>query len=212
LSPNLACATLAAGGTGAGGMSDVTEWIERARAGDAQASERLYAAVYDDLRQLARRLLRSQAPGRASATSLVHETFMRLAKPGALKAVDRRHFFAIAGRAMRQLVRDRARARGTAKRGGAVEPLPLDADDADLGADLRLPDAMAMDQALQRLGELDAELVELVEMRFFAGLGVEEIAELTDRSPRTVKRQWRRARAFLHLQLSGLELPDEPDA
>ena len=131
----------------------------------------------------------------------MHEAYLRLARPGALNLSDRRHFFAVAARAMRQLVLDRARRRNTSKRGGEVDIVPL--DDAEPAVEASgSADALAIDQALKQLGALDPALVELVEMRFYAGLSMEEIAELSDRSARTLKREWRKARAFLTQEMA----------
>jgi RNA polymerase sigma factor (TIGR02999 family) len=192
-----------------GSMNDVTQWLQQACNGDAQAGERLYSAVYADLRRLAQRMLRGTPQDRAQATSLVHEVYMRLARPGALKVNDRRHFFAVAARAMRQLVLDRARRRGTSKRGGEHELLALDSMGDEPALLPRDGDILAIEQALQRLSQLDPDLVELVEMRFFAGLSMEEIADLGGQSTRTLKRQWRAARAFLHAQLDGRDADHE---
>jgi RNA polymerase sigma factor (TIGR02999 family) len=184
-------------------MEDVTQWLQQASNGNAEAGERLYSAVYADLRRLAQRMLRGTPQDRVGATSLVHEAYMRLARPGALKVTDRRHFFAVAARAMRQLVLDRSRRRNTSKRGGEHEVLTMDSIGDEPSVLPRDSDVMAIEQALQRLAQLDPDLVELVEMRFFAGLSMEDIADLSGQSARTLKRRWRAARAFLHAQLGG---------
>ena len=176
-------------------MVDVTELISRARAGDKGANDRLFEAVYADLRKLAAYQLR----GADGATSLVHEAYFRLARPQSLAVGDRQHFFAIAARAMRQLSIDHARRRAAEKRGGGVDDIDLDAVAPETLA--RDDDLMALDHALASLAALDPQLVELVEMRFFGGLGLEEIAGLCGRSERSLKRDWRKARAFLHHQL-----------
>jgi RNA polymerase sigma factor (TIGR02999 family) len=181
-------------------MDEITEWIRRARAGDAAANERLYEAVYDDLRQMAGQLLKGSR-GEARPTSLVHETYLRLAKASSLGITDRRHFFAVAAKAMRQLVVDRVRAKTRHKRGGADRPVSLTEVAAEPKVEARAEEALAIDQALDRLAAIDASLAELVELRFFADLTLEEIAELHQRSERSLKRDWRKARAFLHAQL-----------
>lgn len=185
---------------------DVTELIAQARAGDAVASGRLFNAVYADLRALAARQVgRMRADMRA--TSLVHEAWFRLAKPDALALRDREHFFAVAARAMRQLVIDHARQRVAGKRGGGAVAAELDSQVADAVGDGRDHELLALDQALRQLEALDAHLALLVEMRFFGGLELNEIAALTARSERSLKRDWRKARAFLHQQLGGETLP-----
>lgn len=185
---------------------DVTELIAQARAGDAAASGRLFSEVYADLRMLAARQVgRMRADMRA--TSLVHEAWFRLAKPEALQLKDREHFFAVAARAMRQLVIDHARQRIAGKRGGGAIAAELDSQLADAGSDGRDQELLALDQSLRQLEALDAHLALLVEMRFFGGLELSEIAALTARSERSLKRDWRKARAFLHQQLGGETLP-----
>jgi len=190
-------------------MGDITVLIQRACGGDHAASDQLFTALYGDLRKLAACQLGRVFGEGLHTTSLVHEAYFRLAKPEALAVVDRAHFFAVAGRAMRQLVIDHARQRQAGKRGGGDRDLPLDAVDADgLPAALlaglsntRDADVFALDQALQQLAKLDAQLARLVEMRFFAGMELAEIAEVLQRSERSLKRDWRKARAFLHAHL-----------
>lgn len=190
------------------GMVDITELIHQAREGDAGASERLFAHVYEDLRHIAARQL-GRARQEMQVTSLVHEAYFRLARPDALRMNDRAHFYAIAARAMRQLVIDHARQRIAGKRGGGEAMLELDSQVACSDRDTEL---LALDQALGQLAAVDIDLARMVEMRFFAGMELSEITELTGRSDRSLKRDWRRARAFLHAQLSSTTtvLPDEP--
>ncbi len=180
-------------------MGDVTELIVLARDGDASASDRLFAQVYRDLHRLAARQL-GRGKQDMGTTSLVHEAYFRLAKPDALAMNDRAHFFAVAARAMRQLVIDRARAKQAGKRGSGKA---VSLDDAHLGALAVEDDAdvFALAQAMEHLSELDPALARLVDLRFFAGLELTEIAELTQRSERSLKRDWRKARAFLHAQM-----------
>jgi RNA polymerase sigma factor (TIGR02999 family) len=197
-------------------MGDISVLIQRACGGDQAASDQLFTELYADLRKLAARQLRQVFGDGSHATSLVHEAYFRLAKPKALAVVDRAHFFGVAGRAMRQLVIDHARQRQASKRGGVNRDLPLDAlDEAAMPValtDTRDIDVFALDQALQQLGEIDASLARLVELRFFAGMELAEIAEILQRSERSLKRDWRKARAFLHARLSednvGLTLPE----
>lgn len=182
-------------------MGEVTELIVAARGGDRQANDRLFEAVYADLRRIAERHVDRRHGDGMQATSLVHEAWFRLARPDALALADREHFFAVAARAMRQLVVDHARRRTAAKRGGLQGPETLDTDMVSSGSAGRDDDVLALDQALGRLADVDPALARLVEMRFFAGLELEEIESITGRSERSLKRDWRKARAFLHAQL-----------
>jgi RNA polymerase sigma factor (TIGR02999 family) len=184
-------------------MGEVTELIVAARGGDRDASDRLFAAVYADLHRIAEGQVARRRSDGMRATSLVHEAYFRLARPDALQLNDREHFFAVAARAMRQLVVDHARHRARDKRGGGQAALTLDDALPDPDGGQRDIDVLALDQALAELAELDPDLTRLVEMRFFAGLELAEIADVTNRSERSLKRDWRRARAFLYLQLGG---------
>ena len=191
-------------------MGEVTELIALARDGDHAASERLFAQVYRDLHRLAARQL---GPGQhgMQATSLVHEAYFRLAKPDALALSDRVHFFAVAARAMRQLVIDRARARRAEKRGSGRAISLDDVSPEVLGIENN-SDVFALAQALDHLAALDPQLAQLVDLRFFAGLELSEIAEITQRSERSLKRDWRKARAFLHAQMGDQPGVDQPRA
>lgn len=181
-------------------MSEITELIGQARAGDQAASERVFTLLYDELRQVAAGQLRGDKMMRT--TSLVHEAWLKLARHGALKVNDRGHFFAIAARAMRQIVIDHVRARGSLRRGGDVPIASLDTTAMQAAAEERDAEVLALDAALARLAEVDAPLAGLVEMRFYAGLELTEIAEVMQRSDRSLKRDWRRARAFLQREMT----------
>jgi RNA polymerase sigma factor (TIGR02999 family) len=188
-------------------MGEVSLLLAAASAGDRGAADQAFALVYADLQRLARRQVR-QADAGVGATSLVHEVYLRLVRPDAMHLDNREHFFALAARAMRQLVVDHARQRAAAKRGGGIAPQDLDEIAERVGA---LGDAerlLGLDQALTRLADLDRSLATLVEMRFFAGLELEEIAEITGRSERSLKRDWRKARAILHANLDD-GFPDD---
>jgi RNA polymerase sigma factor (TIGR02999 family) len=179
------------------GQGEVTRLLERLREGDAEALDRVLPLVYEELRAIAHRQLARGRPGQTlDTTALVHEAYLKLvdAKGGGWN--DRRHFFAVAATAMRQIVVDRARRRNALKRGGGAEPSLL--DESRLGMDTRATEILALDQALGRLSRLDERLTRLVELRFFAGLTVEETAGVLDISERTVKRDWQKARALLH--------------
>jgi RNA polymerase sigma factor (TIGR02999 family) len=134
-----------------------------------------------------------------SPTGLVHEAYLRLVGQAGMQLRDRRHFFALAARAMRQIVVDFARRRAADKRGGSARPLTL--DERVLALPDRAAEIVALDDALGRLETLDPRLSRIVELRFFGGLSVEETAASLDVSPRTVKREWQKARAFLFAEL-----------
>jgi len=179
----------------AAGITDVTELVRAAGRGDVDALRKLFAAVYDELKRLAHRQLAVSPNPTINTTGLVHETYLKLVQPDRLRLNDRGHFFATAARAMRQIVVDHARRRLADKRGAAVQPVTLD---EQIGADALDPSQLVhLDDALWRLQQLEPRLAELVELRFFAGLSVEQVAELRDVAPRTVIRDWRRARAYL---------------
>jgi RNA polymerase sigma factor (TIGR02999 family) len=182
-------------------VAEITELIGKARDGDPDASARVFALLYDELHRLAAGQLRGEPAMRA--TSLVHEAFLKLAHHGALAVNDRGHFFAVAARAMRQIVVDHVRARSALRRGGDLQFAALDTGALHLAAEQRDEDLLALDEALIRLGAVDATLAALVEMRFYGGLELADIAEQIGRSERSLKRDWRRARAFLLHALAG---------
>ena len=180
----------------------ITELLRAVEGGDKAARDRLFALVYGELRGLARGQLR-RIPVRdtLSTTALVNETYLKLAGGRVWTARDRSHFFALAARAMRQILVDHARRRLRQKRGGGVAPVSL--EEALVPAPDRAEELLALDEALARLEGMDAELAQIVEWRFFGGLSVEEVAVLLAVSDRTVKRHWRAARAFLFQELES---------
>ena len=192
-------------------MAELTQLILRARAGDAEAASALFRAVYDDLWRLA-----GGEAGRAGdanslgRTSLVHEAYLRLAKPEALALDDREHFFAVAARVMRQVAIDHARARHRVKRGGNASVTGLDEAMAAPEAAVDHDQLLALNAALDALEEADARLARLVELRFFGGMTLDEAGTALGLSSRTLKRDWRKARAFLHASLGSEGAPDEP--
>jgi RNA polymerase sigma factor (TIGR02999 family) len=172
----------------------------------------LMPLVYDELRRIAASYVRGERPGQTiQATALVNEAFLRLAGERARHFNGRTHFLAIAALSMRQILVQRARARNAIKRGGGPQRVTLDdANVADAEAGLSRPepapddiDVLALDEALSRLAALDAELAKVVELRYFGGLTVEEVADVMATSPATVKRQWALARAWLKRSLEG---------
>ena len=181
---------------------DITELIGQARDGDRQASERLFASLYAQLKQLARgQLAGGDAP--LHATSLVHEAYMKLARGADVAIRDREHFYAIAARVMRQIVIDHVRARDAQRRGSGMRPNGLDSGALAVAAEQRGEDVLALEDALEKLMAVDPALGKLVELRFYAGLELAEIAAIVDRSERSLKRDWRRARAFLYAEIGG---------
>ena len=184
----------------------VTRLLAAARAGDSAAPGKLFEIVYADLRALAGRHVRGARNAGPSATSLVHEAFLRIAKRSDLPYADRTHFFAVASRAMRQIVIDDARGRKASKRGGGQTDVDLEAIQvAAPAASAPVEDLLALDDALSRLEKEAPRLAQTVEWHFFGGLTFSEIAEATDVSRRTVQRDWRAARAILHLELATSE-------
>lgn len=190
-------------------MTEVTQLIGRAREGDRSAAEALFRAVYDDLHRIAARQVGRGEGGGHGSTSLVHEAYLRLAKPESLGVADRSHFFAVAARAMRQIAVDHARQRLADKRGGGAAVLTLGAADQVSDDESRHDQLVALNEALDALEAADPRLARLVELRFFAGMGLDEAGELLGLSPTTLKRDFRKARAFLHARL-GAEPIDEP--
>jgi RNA polymerase sigma factor (TIGR02999 family) len=181
--------------------SELSQLLARWRAGDPEARDRVFSHVYDELRRLARRQLRRQGVATLSPTTLVHETFLKLADQAQVSWADRPHFFAVASLAMRQILVDHARRRLALKRGHGVHPGVL--DETSFGLDERAAELVALDGALERLKSLDERQARVVDLRFFGGLSFEEAGEALDLSPRTVKREWRKARAFLFNALGG---------
>ena len=172
--------------------------------------------VYDELRRIAAGYVRGERPGQTiQATALVNEAFVRLAGERARHFNGRTHFLAIAALSMRQILVQRARARNAIKRGGGPQRVTLDdanaanVEAAYVGAGFSRPesagdiDVLALDEALSRLAALDTELAKVVELRYFGGLTVEEVADVMGTSPATVKRQWALARAWLKRALEG---------
>ena len=157
--------------------------------------------VYDQLRRLAAAYMRRERPGQTlQATALVHEAYLRLAGAGS-PWTDRKHFLGIAARSMRQILVERARARGAQKRWAGIDRVSLTESLVSAAhEDAMLP---ALDEALTRLEQLDAEQARIVELRYFVGLSIEETAETLGISPATLKRRWALARAWLHRDLSG---------
>ena len=191
-------------------MTDITTYLEQLSAGDEHAEERLLELVYAELRTLAGAKLAREAPGQTlQPTALVHEAWMRLAGDGARDWKDRRYFFGACAEAMRRILIERARGKARLKRGGGRERVELE----DLAQDEPLAglDLLALDEALARLAEADPGKAELVKLRFFAGLTLEQAASALDVSPATADRYWAFARAFLYREMHGEMQAGDPD-
>jgi RNA polymerase sigma factor (TIGR02999 family) len=182
----------------------VTLLLRRMAAGDSAAADELLPLVYAELRDLAAGLMRRQTPDHTlQPTALVHEAWLRFSNGN---FENRDHFAAVAAKAMRSVLVDHARRRQSEKRGGALERAPLDAL-AEVFSE-RAPDLLALDAALERLSRFDAELARLVELRFFAGLSVEETARVLGCSTASVTRGWRVARMWLVRELEANADPE----
>ena len=175
---------------------EITVWLDAARGGDREALDRVLSTLYQELHSMARRQLAGQQAQTLDATSLVHESYLKLLGAHGMARFDgRAHFFAYAASAMRSVVVDYARNRLTRKRGGdlkRVAEIPEDSGGVRLDEDL-----LALDVALDRLQVIDERLAKVVELRYFAGLSEQEIAELMQRSERSIRRDWQKARIFL---------------
>ena len=189
-------------------MEYLTKLIAAARLGDKASETLLFESVYTDLRRIAQRHLAKSGQGSGHATSLVHEVYLRIARAEGLAVNDRAHFFAVASRAMRQIVIDHVRSRQTDKRGGGVEALSLDSAIVAV-AEGRDDELLVLDEALHQLAALDPRLAQVVELRFYGGLELDELAEVIGVSSRTVRRDWRKARAFLYHQITGEQPTDD---
>jgi RNA polymerase sigma factor (TIGR02999 family) len=181
----------------------VTLLLAQARAGETGAFDRAFALVHEQLRALAHRQLRKRAGVRDQmlcTTALVNETWLKLVRAG-MSAKDREHFLAMSARAMRMIVVDEARRLLSAKRGGDQLRVTLDEGHEDAWA-CGAEDLIALDAAMQRLAEADPRLAQVVEWRYFAGMTEVEIAAQLGVTERTVRRDWRKARAFLQLDIA----------
>lgn len=177
----------------------ITGLLIEAQAGEDSAWNRIYGLVYADLHRIARSQVRQRSSGRISATSLVSESWLRLSSAH-FSVENRRHFTSLVARAMRFVLMDEVRKEMSEKRGDGQRAFALD-ESVDAVQDTALVEMIALDAALTRLSKLDPRLAQLVEMRYFGGLDEDEIAHLLGVTDRTLRRDWRRARAFLLTQL-----------
>ena len=176
--------------------SETTELLRAWAGGDKSALDRLTPRVYDELRRLAAHFMKDERQGRTiQTTALVHEAYMKLVDINSVDWQHRAHFFAIAAQVMRRILLDRARRRMAAKRGGPAARLNLD-DAAEIGTS-KAREIVALDDALNALAKVDSRKARVVELRFFAGLSVEEAASVLKVSPDTIVRDWSLARAWL---------------
>ena len=184
--------------------ADITPLLHEVQRGDADAQSRLASVVYDELHRLAVNCMYRERPDHSlQATVLVHEAFIRLVGQDDRNWQNRSHFFAAAAQVMRRILVDYARAHKAEKRGSGQPKVSI--ADAVVVSNPNCEQWIAVDQALTRLAEHDARLAKLVELRFFAGLTEEEIGGVLGVSSRTVKRDWRVAKAWLHGELSGVK-------
>ena len=186
-------------GEAAPSPSGVTQLLTDWGQGDPTALERLLPLVYSELRRLAARALQRERPGHTlQPTALVHEAYLKLVDSSKVRIHDRPHFLAIASRLMRQILVDHARTRGRAKRGGGYAALVIEPSAPGGGP---IVDLIALDTALNNLSAIDPQQGQIVELRFFGGLTVEETAAVVGISPATVKREWITARVWLYREL-----------
>jgi RNA polymerase sigma-70 factor, ECF subfamily len=183
-------------------LSETTQLLRAWAKGETDALDRLTPRVYEELRRIAGRYMQNERPGRTlQTTALVHEAYLRLIDVSSVEWEHRAHFFAVAAQIMRRILLDAARKRVTAKRGGASPHLNLDEvphPSSEQGREL-----IALDDALNRLAQIDPRKAQVIELRFFGGLSVEETAAVVKVSKDTIMRDWRLARAWLLNELSG---------
>ena len=184
-------------------MDDVTGMLDRWNAGDPEALRTLIGVVHGELRRLAGSLLRHERPDHTlQPTELVHEAYLRLSGLRAMPLNGRRHFYGAAAEAMRRILVDHARQRSAEKRGGPdARKVPIDFA-LNLPIDLRM-DFVRLDEALTALAAVAPDKARVVELRYFGGLSIEDIADVLDVAPATVKRHWTFARAWLYRELSA---------
>ena len=180
----------------------VTELLAKARSGDSSALANVFPLIYDELHRLAQRQLQREPDGHTlSPTALVHEAYMRLIDYSRMEWNNRAHFLAVAATAMRRILVDHARSHRSMKRGGAVRHVPIEG--VELGTEERAELLIAVDEALVRLKEIDPRQAQVVECRFFGGMTEEETAEALGIGLRTAKRDWAKAKSWLHREIAA---------
>lgn len=182
-------------------MSDVTRILTAIEQGDAHAADKLLPVVYQELRRLAAQKISREPPGQTlQATALVHEAYIRLVGTEAQNFSGRTHFFAAAAEAMRRILIDNARRKQRLKRGGGRQKIDL--NDVEISIEAPSDDLVALDEALEKLAKMDRVKADLVKLRYFAGLTLEQAAGLLNLPERTAKRYWAHARAWLYQQVN----------
>lgn len=180
----------------------VTAWLQRWSAGDETAFEAVITRLYADLRRIAKSQMRREDAGHTlQPTALVHEVCLRFLRQDETSWESREHFLAVAAHLMRRVLVDHARQQHSAKRGSGVSPLPLD-EAGDVPLD-RPAELVALDEALTELSAVSPDRARIIELRYFGGLTIEEIAAVLNVSPATVSRSWRSARAWLHKEMQA---------
>jgi len=183
---------------------NLTVILARYSEGSPEAKEQLLPAVYDELRKLAAGYMRREYPGHTlQATALVHEAYFRLIDQESVKWQNRAHFFGIAAQLMRRILIDHARAKCAEKRGGKDVKVQFDEALHWIESEDEASQLLAVNEALEKLAKIDPRQAQVVELRYFGGLSIEETAECLKSSPATVKRDWTMARAFLFRELGG---------
>jgi RNA polymerase sigma-70 factor (ECF subfamily) len=181
---------------------DVTLLLARVRDGDEEAANELVPLIYNELRRIAGAFMQRERPGHTlQSTALVHEAYLRLLGGDSVECQNRAHFFALAAHTMRLVLLDHARRRRASKRGSGAQRVDIDTE-LLIAADT-LEHVLEIDEALERLEQIDPRQSRLIELRFFAGLNVEETAEVMGLSTITIKREWRSAKAWLHRELTS---------
>jgi len=181
---------------------EVTRLLMDWSGGNQAALDKLMPLVYDELRRIARSYMRRErSDNTLQPTALVNEAYLRLVDQHNVRWQNRAHFFAIAAKLMRRILVDRARRDNAAKRGGPAQPIPV--DQIQIASPQQSVDLLALDEALDGLAAIDELQARIVELKYFAGLTIEEVAEVLSSSPATIKREWNVARAWLHRQLTS---------
>jgi len=184
---------------------ELTRLLARAQAGDLRAESQFIEEVHPELRKLAGAYMRRERSDHSwQPTEVVHEAFIKLRGLNRIRYEDRKHFFGVAARLMRQILVDHARKKLAEVHGGGVKPQPLDEELVMIdGRQRSNTDILAINQALDRYEKIDPDAAQVVDLRFFGGLSIEETAAVIDKSPRTVRRHWTIGRAWLYRELSG---------
>jgi RNA polymerase sigma factor (TIGR02999 family) len=188
-------------------QNDITAMLDAWANGDKQALDRLTALLYPEFRRIARQHLGRRNGESLESAALANEVYVKLTSAGTIRCENRTHFLALCAQMIRHILVDNARRRGSAKRGGDAQRVPL--DEVLLEVEAHGIEVVALDRALQSLAEVDARKSRFVELRYFGGLSLEETAEILGVSGETVKRDWKMARAWLYTQLADKQKPQK---